>query len=237
MSIDDKLDVLRNQVEQTLQPDAQRQLREAGVVGLLSVFPIGGAVIQNLLMVRAQRYVLDRFLEMLEEMRRRLDEIKNSIPDEEYFGSGEFQVLLALAIEQLQTTKDETKRQALATALANSGSQNFVNDSSKEQYVRTLRDLSPQDLKLLKDNDLYGWGPFVRGNRAYKPEELSSLSRLESLGLIYETLTLPEFRMNSTPKTMQDVNRAIGEFVKQKPVRIYHISAFGERFLEFLSAK
>ena len=161
MSIDDKLQIYREQIEKEIQPDIQRDVKDMTVAGLLGALPVGGAAIQSLLSGRAQKRVWERFLEMLNEMKERLEAIRNSIPDEEYFGSEEFQTLLFLAIDQLQTTHDGEKRKMLAACLANSGCEKFSKDTAKEQYVRIMRDLSIQDLFTLKDQRLKGWTPFT----------------------------------------------------------------------------
>jgi hypothetical protein len=110
MPVDDPLDVRIRQYEEATNLSIQRGGLDAAIAGILSLFPIGGACIQSLLFDKAQRNNNQRVLELFTEMRERLEEIKALIPDQEYFGSEEFQTLLALALEQIQTTHDRTKR-------------------------------------------------------------------------------------------------------------------------------
>jgi hypothetical protein len=169
-------------------------------------------------------------VQLFEEMRLRLEEIRDSVPDEDYFGSEEFQALLTLAIEQLQTTHDQAKRKILAAALANSGSEDFHIDADKEQYVRTLRDLSPGDLdvlaRLAPQFVPYDHLPQIRKNAA--ESELCSLSRLAALGLVAETLT-------AKPAPPGGGSDGFIKWVTQLPDRQHQISGYGQRFLKFLS--
>ena len=54
-------------------------------------------------------------------MRKRIEEVRDRIPDAAFYGSEEFQTLLALGQEQLWTTHDKRKLKLLAAALANAG--------------------------------------------------------------------------------------------------------------------
>jgi hypothetical protein len=233
MSIDDKLEVSRKEIETEVQFDVQRDVKAMMVASLLSAFPVGGAAIQSLLDGRAQRRVHERFLEMLNEMKARLEAIKESIPDEEFFASEEFQTLLALAFEQLQTAHDANKRKALAAALANSGSTDFSKDEQKEQFVRVLRDLSGRDLITLKDQRLKGWTPFV-ADMTYGGDVLSSLSRLEGLGLVMQTMKPSSGPFGRHGSATQELQTALQELLTKPPARVFHISGFGERFLKFI---
>ncbi len=233
MSIDDKLQVYKKEIEELVRPDAQRDMKATLVAGLLSLFPIGGGAIQSLLAGRGQQRVWDRFLEMMTEMKERLEAIKNSIPDEDYFGSEEFQTLLVLALEQLQTAHDATKRRMRAAALAYSGSTEFSGDALKEQYMRILRDLSVQDLIVLKDPKLKGWTPFVT-NISYGGDVLCSLSRLEGFGLVVRTLKPLGGPFGRYGSSHLEMERAFQDLLTKPPDQVYHISGFGERFLNFI---
>ena len=244
MVIDDPIRVQLQAVKRDLDPDIERDMKAAIVAGLVSCIPVPGvrAAIQNLLDGKAQRNLHRRWVELFENLGKRIQEIKNSIPDPDYFSSDEFQTLLALAWEQLQTTHDKNKRKLLANALANSGSAEFTKDSSKEQYVRVLRDLSPEDIAVLKSMSLGIAKQFKSGG-----ELPAGLSRLTGLGLVKESITLREWNLNSIPSRVDDVGQAMkklkefreamAKYLQQPPVRAYELSGFGRRFLKFLAAE
>src|ERR1700694_375014 len=133
---------------------------------------------------RSNAVVERRWVELFLERRRSIEEMRGLVPDVAFYRSEEFETLLALAHEQLRTTHDKEKLQMLASALANSGTEDFRNDD-KELMLRTLRDISPSDLQTLKNENLTGWLPLTK-RIEYAPEILSSLSRLASLGLVIE---------------------------------------------------
>ena len=263
MTIDDALQIKLRQFEEDTRSVITRDVAQAGLFGILSAFPVGGSAIQTLLSGRAQSNVYRRVLELFEEIKQRLEQIKSSVPDEGYYGSEEFQTLLSLAFEQLQTTHDEQKRKMLADALANSGSTELLRDSSKEQYIRTLRDLSPEDLAFLKylqpkaDKGWSSWGVSrdLRPQRKnVEGEELTMASRLVGLGLAREILEIKDpkqrerldvdlSRVDDLPETIAGGNVARKRTFQlmQKgllagpPDRSYEISDYGIRFLKFLS--
>jgi hypothetical protein len=227
MPVDDPLDVRLRQLKEDAAFETDRDFGDAAISAILDVFPIGGAAIGSLIKGRANRNVRRRIIQLFEEMRKRLDEIQALVPDEEFFGSEEFQTLLALAIQTLQTTRDENKRRMLANALANSGSAAFSGDADKEQYIRTLRDLSPIDigrLKLLRERAT---------RRNLRGDILSSFSRLISLGLVTESLVGKP--RPPVPGGREAAARAFVEMATQLPDRRYEISDYGRRLLEFLS--
>jgi hypothetical protein len=115
-------------------------------------------------------------------IKERIEEIRESIPDDSYYGSEEFQTLLALAYEQLLTTHDRERLRLLAIALASSGCGIF-HDDDKEQLLRTFREVSLRDIHLLKTKVLVG----VRF-RGYEVRERSHLSRLLAAGIIDELI-------------------------------------------------
>ena len=99
--------------------------------------------------------------------------MRDRIPDADFYGSEEFQTLLALAQEQLWTTHDKKKLKMLAAALTNSGTEQFRNDD-KELMLRALRAVSPNDLETLNHQNLRGWLPLTKPFE-YGPDVLSSL--------------------------------------------------------------
>jgi len=220
MPIDDKrLEIMLRQLKEDALPDSQDIMRGAIVNGILSAFPVGGDAVKSLIEGKATRNINRRIIELFHEMREQLQEIEDSIPDENYFGSEEFQTLLALGIEQLKTTHDEGKRKMVADALANSGSAEFISDD-KEQYVRILRDLSPADAGTLRElASIHERTSGSAGLTMHGGGTTSSLARLTALGLVDESFKAP------APRTDQ----------RQPPPREYQISADGRRFIQFTS--
>jgi hypothetical protein len=128
-------------------------------------------------------------------------------------------------------------------ALANSGSSDFREDD-REQYIRTLRDLGLEDLRLLQRSAaLYRpGGPFRELD--FEESEKPSIARLTGLGLIYEFHRLKDFQVDtpfitSNPQTAERlIHATLDAFKKcfgEAPTTVYQISNFGERFLSFIS--
>ena len=125
-------------------------------------------------------------MQLFADLKEDVEKIRDSIPDQNYYVSEEFQSLLAQAYQQLIETHDSAKLKMLAAALANSGNAAFKADD-KEVYMRVLRSLSAFDLQTLNDARLKGWSPYTHEIH-YSPEVLSSLSRLTGQGLVLEKL-------------------------------------------------
>lgn len=189
MSLNDPIDVHLELAKQEVGAGVESALTSATIAGVLSFMPGIGSAIQSLLDGKARQNVDRRWLELFIEMRNRIEELRDLIPDDAFYGSEEFQTLLALAQEQLWTTHDKGKLHLLATALANSGTEASRNDD-KESMVRVLRAMSSADVKNLNHEYLNGWPPMTR-RIDYAPEVLASLSRLASAGLVLEMLAPP----------------------------------------------
>src|ERR1700733_13636648 len=125
MTIDDPIELHLQQIKQNLDANITRDLREATVAGVLSLIPGVGSAIQSLLDGQAKANLEQRWLQLFIDFRARIEEVRESIPDESYYGSEQFQTLLALAFQQLATTHDRAKLRLLADALANSGTNPF----------------------------------------------------------------------------------------------------------------
>lgn len=127
---------------------------------------------QSLLDGRARENVERRWVELFEDLHGQLEALRDRIPNPKYYGSEEFQTLLALAWEQLLTTHDR----------ANSGTAEFQNDD-KEPYVRTLREFSLPDLLFLRTllpNPVHYDNPADDRH----DEEIATFSRLLGTGLV-----------------------------------------------------
>jgi hypothetical protein len=189
VAIDDKPTVvILQQMKKDLDGDIDRDLRNATTAGVLALIPGVGAAIQSLLDGKARQNVERRWVQLFADLHERIEEIHDSIPDDTYYGSEEFQTLLALAYQQLLTTHDREKLKMLADALANSGSATFQEDD-KEEYVHILRDLSVRDIQVLLLAEYMGSREFLMSGARGKlaEEDLCHLSRLIGLGLVVET--------------------------------------------------
>lgn len=227
MSIDDAVDAHLQSLKQDLDASIGDSLGALTVAGILSLIPGVGAAVQSLLDGRAKGNVQRRWIELFLEMKKRIEEIRASIPDYSYYSSEEFQTLLALAQEQLWTTHDKEKLRFLAIALANSGADEFREDD-KELMLRALRTISPSDLGTLNHENLKGWLPLT--NRfEYSDEILGSLSRLASLGLVTEKFLRPDPNASNEQK--------LHSLLHFGPRRTFQLSTFGQRFMRFVAAQ
>ena len=226
MSLNDPIDVHLELAKKNLETGISNDLAGMTVASVLSLIPGAGSAIQSLLDGKARANVDQRWLELFIEMRKRIEEVRDSIPDQDYYGSEEFQTLLALAQEQLWTTHDREKRQLLAVALANSGTEDFKSDD-KELMLRALRAVSPGDLKTLNHENLKGWLPLTK-RIEYKPDILGSLSRLAGQGLVMEKFLRPD------PNTSNE--RKLASLLEHGTWRTFQLSPFGERFLMFVAS-
>lgn len=224
MSLNDPIDVHLEHAKKDLDGCITGDLSAMTVAGILSLIPGVGSAIQSLLDGRARANVERRWLDLFREMRKRIEEARDSIPDAAFYGSEEFQTLLALAQEQLWTTHDKKKLKLLATALANSGTKQFQNDD-KELMLRALRAVNPSDLETLNHQNLKGWLPLTKPID-YGSDELCSLSRLASQGLVMEKFLRP------TPNTTNE--QKLASVLEHGTWRTFQLSPFGERFLKFV---
>jgi hypothetical protein len=224
MSLNDPIDVHLELAKNDLDGGTTDDLSAMSVAGILSLIPGAGSAIQSLLDGRARANVERRRLELFVEMRKRIEEVRDRIPDAAFYGSEEFQTLLALAQEQLWSTHDKKKLKLLAAALANSGTEQFRNDD-KELMLRALRAVSPSDLEVLNHQNLKGWLPLTR-RIDYGPDVLGSLSRLASQGLVMEKFLRPN------PNTTDE--QKLSSVLEHGTWRTFQLSHFGDRFLKFV---
>jgi hypothetical protein len=227
MSIDDPIEVHLEHLKKDLDAGIESGMAGATVASILSLIPGAGPAIQSLFDGRARDNVQRRWIELFVEMKKRIEEIRESIPDVAFYGSEEFQTLLALAQEQLWTTHDKEKLQMLAVALVNSGSTEF-RDDNKELMLRALRAISPSDLKTLDHEYLKGWLPLTK-RIEYHPDVLGSLSRLASLGLVMEKLLRPDPNASDQEK--------LASLLQFGTWRTFQLSPFGERFMRFVAGQ
>jgi hypothetical protein len=246
MAIDDKLEKVLDKLSQEATARTDLELLLAACAGI----PGAGGPISSLMAGQAKRRVVRRTVEMFNAIRERLEQVEERNISKDFFESDEFQTLLALAIEQLQTSHDADKIKMLAAALANSGLEQFSSETRKELFVRIMRDLSIDHLRLLKallprsgtPDDL---PPSVRRRfgptrREPKGEELAMLEKLVSNGLIEEWLeshrrgSMPSYSSGANPSR---IAKQLKDYIDQPPSRCFSISELGLDFVTYLGIK
>ena len=141
MAIDDKLEKALDQLASSARVDVGKEVIRLAA----SLFPVGRAL-DRLMNGVAQRRLIERIVEVFEEVKLQLDGAGEATIEKEYFLTEEFQTLLTLVLQEIQTTHDRTKLQMLASALSNSCQTKFQSETRKELFVRTLRSLSPNHI-------------------------------------------------------------------------------------------
>ena len=238
MAIDDKLE----KVLDTLATESRLSVGEEIISATIAAIPYAGSPITSLMAGHAKRRVIQRAVEMFGAMKERLETIDESKVDKGFFESDEFQTLLALALQQLQTTRDEAKLQMLACGLANAGVLEFSADARKELFIRILRDLSPNHVKILRAL-LPSTKKLVFGPQSWpaihepKGEQLAILQGLAANGLVEEFLK-SEMKVSgprfSSRWTQSDAERALKKAFNAAPSRHFRMSKFGADFLNYL---
>jgi hypothetical protein len=220
MKLPDELDAEFDQYRK----DSDTAIQEMALRSVIASVPLVGSSILEIFNGLAQRRQQERLNNVFDAVKSRLHELGEEKIDRQFFNSEEFQTLLFLIIERLHTTGDAEKLRIFGSALGNSGSPSFKSDD-KELLIRALRDLAVSDIAALNDYRIKGWTPHIYDIR-YDTHVLSSLSRLEALGLVSQ-----EIRIN-----LSDIESgALASLGQIKPIRTFSITTFGERLLEFIS--
>jgi hypothetical protein len=201
----------------------------------IAAIPYAGSALLEIIDGLAQRRVQERLNCVLDEIKNRLHELGDEKIDREFFRSEEFQTLLFLLLERLHTTHDRDKLRMFGKALANASSTEFTADD-KEEYIRVLRELSANDLKVLNHEYLKGWTPHIH-NIDYAAEVLVSLSRLQGMGLVLEHVKVREVPAGGTGSGRLDARMAASNLLTQPARRTFALSEFGRRFLQFISVQ
>jgi hypothetical protein len=231
MAIDDPVGIVTRQTEEAI---AEADYLPARLLKFgLSVFaahalagmPAAAQIVTSLLTSGSVRFER-RLLLVFEELNAQQKRIEASIPDRRYYESEEFQTFVGLVIEKLHTTHDEEKLRAFGAALANCGGSEFQPDE-KEDYIRTLRDLSTNELHVLKGGYPYGhFSPYAAG-----------LGRLVGMGLVDEELQTKKAGLVPRGANSQRMMQGLKKLVTEPPERTYSLSPFGFRFLEFIATR
>jgi hypothetical protein len=206
--------------------------------------PYAGGPILEIMNGLAQRRVGERLNVVLDAMKQQLESISKEKVNKVFFGSEEFQSLLYLLLERLHATHNQEKLKTFGRALGNSASTDFQEDD-KEQYIRTLRDLSLEDLQTLqKLLEIERLPSHLRAKRLLKSEN-PSVARMVGLGLIHETLKLRDFNLSIpvVPTSRQSVDgyvrglaNVLQEYFQKAPIATYRLSNFGKLFLDFIAS-
>lgn len=199
---------------------------------------------------------------MFEHFTTKIREVGEERVDREWFRSEEFQTLLYEAFSQLNVTHDREKIEMLGVALANSGAEGFREDERKDLFIRFVRDLTRQHLKVLlelapkplpfEENSPPppGMEPLsvdtirkLKWNRrptmTEQDDDLLALQMLHAYGLVEENLTasIEEPDIPSHFNSGGQIRDAVRRFSKsiENPVvtRSFRLSPLGEEFLKF----
>lgn len=145
MQIDNKLEQALDQLRASADADVGQEIIKIAI----KATPYLGSAIDKLMSGAGQRRLIQRIVEVFEEVKLQLEEVDEKQIDQDYFLTEEFQTLLALVLQEIQTTHDKTKLRMLAAALSNSSQTKFQTEMRKELFVRTLRTLSPDHIQML----------------------------------------------------------------------------------------
>src|SRR5258708_6165451 len=151
MAIDDKLEKGLHQLVVSAERDPGREVIRMAIKAI----PYFGGQIDRLLSSEGQRRLIARIVDVFEAVKSQVEDLDDAQVRKEYFESDEFQTLLTLILQEIQTTHDKKKLQMLAAALCNSGNIDFQSETRKELFVRVLRLLSPEHIRAL--NSLAPW--------------------------------------------------------------------------------
>jgi len=225
----DELDVVIRQRRE----DAETEIPKIALRTAIALIPYAGSAINEIMGGLAQLRVQERLNDVFDALKDRLDSLGEEKVDRAYFHSEEFQSVLYLLLERLHTTHDKEKLRMFGNALGNSGVIEFKADD-KEEFIRVLRDLSLADLTILNHENLKNWRPHVH-EFDYGPDVLASLFRLQGMGLVLAKLSDKQAPARRTGNPQQDDINMLTELLTQPPKMKFYLSAFGARFLKFIS--
>lgn len=177
----------RQQLIEEFREKARGYIGEEGIsfaLRVLSKLSIAGAAITDTIldmeMTRQWERATDIFVRFDDDLRR----CEQQKIDKHFLKTEEFQTLVFLVIQQVQTTYDKGKLKALSDGLARGRLRDFSGDSRKELFFRILRDMAPNEFQILKNlspTPERGGGPVIPDPDG---EDLAILQRLEAHGLV-----------------------------------------------------
>lgn len=254
-------------VELDISREAKRMLQgkivSSGIAGVLSLVPGVGAAVTELMTELAIQRTNNRMLEMFEHFTNRIRELGEDKVDREWFRSEEFQTLLYEVFQQLLVTHDREKIEMLGVALANSGGSRFKEEDRKDLFVRFVRELTVQHLRVLLSlvPEPLPWNPKVTSNTSTLPlsekqlqeqkwqsrprvqpaaDDLLAMQMLTAYGLVEEKITssIVQPSIPSSFTSESQIMNAVKEFSKnsQSPSisRTFRLSPLGADFLKFM---
>ena len=260
MAIDEEQPKVALAISRETQRTLQSKLFSSGVAGVLSIIPgVGGAVTELMTELAIQR-TNDRMKEMFEHFTSRIREVGEGKVDREWFRSEEFQTLLYEAFEQLHVTHDREKIEMLGVALANSGAPGFKDEDRKDLFVRLVRELTPQHLRVLlslvplpfdpkaanhpsippmSEAQIQGWNWQRRPRVKPFDDDLLAMQMLTAYGLVEEDITAsidqPSIPSFTSESQIRDAIRRFSESIAHPSIsRTFCLSPLGADFLKFM---
>lgn len=150
MPIDEEQPEFALEIKEEAQRGLHQLIVSSQIGGLLHhAIPIIGPAIVELMTDLAIQRTNKRMYDMFEHFTKKIVEIGENKVDREWFRSEEFQNLLFDAFLQLNLTHDREKIEMLGVALANSGAPGFKEEERKDLFVRFVREITPQHVKVL----------------------------------------------------------------------------------------
>jgi hypothetical protein len=150
MPIDEEQPEFALEIKEEAQRGLHKLVVSSQIGGLLHhAIPIIGPAVVELMTDLAIQRTNRRMYDMFEHFTKKVKEIGETKVDREWFRSEEFQNLLFNAFLQLNLTHDREKIEMLGVALANSGAPGFKEEERKDLFVRFVREITPQHLKVL----------------------------------------------------------------------------------------
>ncbi len=247
MAIDDKLEKVLDEYEKNAITTPGGLTIEAAI----NAIPIVGSSIAALISGKVQERVRQRTVDVFIAMKDEIESVDEKAIHKEFFESEEFQTLLALTIEQLQTTHDQEKLKMLGRALAHSGFKAFGGEGRKELFLRSLRDLTPIHIGLMSallapDHP----DPLMAGALwQHRPErrnydEVTKLlvQHLIALGFMEELIAPldtqkrlgPFYPWKPEPEAEQ---RRVVDLLSKPPNISYRLSLLGRDFLKYIGVR
>jgi len=230
MSLTDRVTIAIKLHEEGAKLDGGSQALSAVIASI----PFAGGAISSMLGGRAQRKIVERATDVFEAFGERLRQMEEAKIDRTFFERDEFQTLLYVALEQIQTTHDKNKLNMLAAGLANSAHEDFASEGRKELFLRIFRDLAPEHVSMLrkmKPVEQLGMKGLRFPFNSPSGDNLAVLQHLASQGLVSESLQVQKL------PTVNFAHPAAFNVIKKRleipPSKSYVLSDFGVHFLNF----
>jgi hypothetical protein len=257
MAIDEEQPEFALDISRDAKRTLQEKLASSGVTGALSLIPGVGAAVTQLMTELAIQRQSERMKEIFDHFTHRIQDIGEDKVDREWFRSEEFQTLLYESFQQLLVTHDRQKIEMLGVALANSGAPGFKDEDRKDLFVRFVRELTSQHLKVLlslvpqtlrfdsteppmTEEEIQLWKWRTRPKVSPSDDDLLAMQMLTAYGLVEENISA-SINPPSIPSSFTSENQirnAVKKISKslEKPsiTRTFRLSPLGGDFLKFM---